>query len=172
MDTLIKGLKAIVSLYEYCETNGLIYPEDAELFFKDGEDEIEQHVDQTLLNEIFVELWLRKLSHEIKQFKNAKWDNSLKRVIIELPDNGSIAVECWFDDNLCFGSHDTIFIKYIEEGNGRNLVEQISSVLQIDPKSNDTRTASFEIGIDRDYTFEKLLDVTGKLSHFVITVKH
>ena len=171
MDTLIKGLKAIVSLYEYCETNGLIYPEDAELFFKDGEDEIEQHVDQTLLNEIFVELWLRKLSHEIKQFKNAKWDNSLKRVVIELPNNGTFAIECWFDDNLCFGSHDTIFIKYIEEGNGRNLVKQISSVLQIDPKSNDARMASFEIEIERERTFDMIWDVIGKLSHIVSTVK-
>ena len=170
MDALIKGLKAIVSLYEYCETNGLIYPEDAELFFKDGEDEIEQHVDQTLLNEIFVELWLRKLSHEIKQFKNAKWDNSLKRVIIELPNNGTFAIECWFDDNLCFGSHDTISIKY-EESNGRNLAEQISAVLQIKPKFNDGQEAKFEIEIGRERTFDMILDVIGKLSHVVNTIK-
>lgn len=170
MNTLIKGLKAIVSLYEYCETNGLIYAEDAELFCNDEEGEIEQDVDKDLLDGIFVELWERKLSHEIKQFKNAKWDNSLKRVIIELPNNGTFAIECWFDDNLCFGSHDTISIKY-DESNGRNLAEQISDVLQIKLKSNDGQEAKFEIEIGREHTFDKLLDVIGKLSNIVNMVK-
>lgn len=171
MNTLIKGLKAIVSLYEYCETNALIYAEDAELFCNDGEDEIEQDVDKDLLDGIFVELWERKLSHEMKQFDNPKWDKFMNRFTFELPDNGSIAVEYWLDDNLCFGSHDTISIKY-EESNGRNLAEQISDVLQIKPKSNDGQEAKFEIEIDRERTFDMILDVIGKLSHVVNTIKY
>ena len=60
----------------------------------------------------------------------------MNRFTFELPDNGSIAVEYWLDDNLCFGSHDTISIRYTEESNGRNLVEQIFYVLQVEPKVN------------------------------------
>lgn len=56
MNTLIKGLKEIVSLYDYCEMNGLLYPDDHIPDNKEDIDpEFDLEIDKSRLNDIFVE---------------------------------------------------------------------------------------------------------------------
>lgn len=69
MNTLIKGLKEIVSLYDYCENNGLLCPDDTMSINKEDIDpEFDLEIDKSRLNDIFVELLLCKLSYQVKAF--------------------------------------------------------------------------------------------------------
>lgn len=152
---LIEGLRQIVSLYDYCEAHGLITEYDREFYnLEDGDG----------VNGIFMELWVRKLQNEIKVLENVSWDGAIDETTITLPDGGGIAVQCDFDDALCFGEHDTIRIRYYEVKAGRNLTSQMAGILNSSPKENPSWTALFEIETDRANTFKVLIDTITKLA--------
>lgn len=113
MNTLIKGLKEIVSLYKYCEMNGLLYKDDTMSINKEDSDpEFDLEIDKSRLNDIFVELLLCKLSYQVKAFNNVAWIPELNEAYIELGHYETIHVSFELDDRLCFGTHDTINILY------------------------------------------------------------
>lgn len=67
MNTLIKGLKEIVSLYKYCEMNGLLYKDDTMSINKEDSDpEFDLEIDKSRLNDIFVELNCCCVSYRIR----------------------------------------------------------------------------------------------------------
>ena len=161
---LIEGLRQIVSLYDYCEAHGLINDIESKKYNLNEDGEFDNGVDYNELNWAFTDLWVLKLQNEIENLENASWDGAVYETAITLPDGGVIAVQCDFDDALCFGEHDTIRIRYDEVNAGRNLTSQIASVLASSPKENPSWTALFEIETERANTFNVLIDSITKLS--------
>ena len=161
---LIEGLRQIVSLYDYCEAHGLINDIESKKYNLNEDGEFDNGVDDNELNWAFTDLWVLKLQNEIKDLDNTSWDDALCETSITLPDGGVIAVQCYFDDALCFGEHDTIRIRYDEIKAGRNLTSQMADVLNSSPKDNPSWTALFEIETERADTFNVLVDAITKLS--------
>lgn len=158
MNTLIKGLKEIVSLYDYCEMNGLLYPDDHIPDNKEDIDpEFEQEIDKSHLNDIFVELLLCKLSYQVKAFDNVAWISELNEAYIELGHNETIHVSFELDDRLCFGTHDTINILYrVTSGKSKKLnqelIDQITEFVKTEPNISIT-TAEYKIKTERFLAF-------------------
>lgn len=158
MNTLIKGLKEIVSLYDYCENNGLLCPDDTMSINKEDIDpEFEQEIDKSHLNDIFVELLLCKLSYQVKAFDNVAWISELNEAYIELGHNETISVSFELDDRLCFGTHDTINILYrVTSGKSKKLnqklIDQITKFVETKPNISTT-TAEYKIKTERFLAF-------------------
>lgn len=155
MNTLIKGLKEIVSLYDYCENNGLLYTEDTMFINEENSDpEFEQEIDKNHLNDIFVELLLSKLSYQVKAFDNVAWIPELNEAYIELGHHETISVSFELDDRLCFGTHDTINILYrVTSGKSKKLnqelIDQITEFVKTEPNIRIT-TAEYKIRTERN----------------------
>ena len=155
MNTLIKGLKEIVSLYDYCENNGLLCPDDTMSINKEDIDpEFEQEIDKSRLNDIFVELLLCKLSYQVKAFNNVAWIPELNEAYIELGHYETIHVSFELDDRLCFGTHDTIHILYCvtpgkSKKHNQKLIDQITKFVETKPNISIT-TAGYKIKTERD----------------------
>ena len=162
---LIEGLRQIVSLYDYCEAHGLINDIESKKYNLNEDGEFDNGVDYNELNWAFTDLWVLKLQNEIKDLDNVSWDDAVNEAKITLPDGGVIAVQCDFDDALCFGEHDLIRIRYDEVKEGRNLTSRIASVLDSFPKENPSWTALFEIETERANTFNVLINTIIKLSN-------
>ena len=160
----IEGLRQIVSLYDYCEARSLINDIDSKKYNLNEDGEFDNGIDDNELNWCFIDLWVRKLQNEIKGLDNTSWDGSDYETAITLSDGGVIAVQCDFDDALCFGENDTIRIRYDEVKAGRNLTNQMASVLGSSPKEKPSWTALFEIETDRTNTFKVLIDTITKLA--------
>ena len=151
---------------DYCEAHGLITEYDREFYNLNEDGEFDSGV-----NDIFMELWVRKLQNEIKVLENVSWDGAIDETTITLPDGGVIAVQCDFDYALCFGEHDTIRIRYYEVKAGRNLTSQMAGILNSSPKENPSWTALFEIETERANTFNVFIDTITKLSEIVNNLK-
>lgn len=127
--------------------------------------EIEPYIDLTSLNEIFVELWIRKFTYQIKEFDNVKWNKTSEGAFIHLSDGGYIRVEYMLDDRLCFGTHDTIYVEYMEkEKLNLDLLNKISKRIKAEPKCQCGRTATFEVTEERDPSFWTSPDYIFKFS--------
>ena len=158
MNTLIKGLKEIVSLYKYCEMNGLLYKDDTMSINKEDSDpEFDLEIDKSRLNDIFVELLLCKLSYQVKAFNNVAWIPELNEAYIELGHYETIHVSFELDDRLCFGTHDTINILYcVTPGKSmklnQELIDQITEFEKTEPRIRTT-TAEYKIKTERFLAF-------------------
>lgn len=152
----IKGMKIFMSLLEYCESHNLI-KEDEEVF----------DCESCLYDDIFAELWTRKLRFVLSPYTNISfpnYDTSFDLKIESEKEEYNFSFTYVFDDEKCgsifFAQTDVLIVNCFNHSTHEKLKTLIENEFSY-------RIEALGLGIflkiDRETCFEKIIEVIEKL---------
>ena len=155
----IKGMKIFMSLLEYCESHNLI-KEDEEVFDCES-------CESDLYDDIFTELWLRKLRFVLSPYTNISfpnYDTSFDLKIESEKEEYNFSFTYVFDDEKCgsifFAQTDVLIVNCFNHSTHEKLKTLIENEFSY-------RIEALGLGIflkiDRETCFEKIIEVIEKL---------
>ena len=155
----IKGMKIFMSLLEYCESHNLI-KEDEEVFDCES-------CESYLYDDIFTELWTRKLRFVLSPYTNISfpnYDTSFDLKIESEKEEYNFSFTYVFDDEKCgsifFAQTDVLIVNCFNHSTHEKLKTLIENEFSY-------RIEALGLGIflkiDRETCFEKIIEVIEKL---------
>lgn len=152
----IKGMKIFMSLLEYCESHNLI-KEDEEVF----------DCESFLYDDIFTELWTRKLRFVLSPYTNIsfpKYDTSFDLKIESEKEVYDFSFTYVFEHEECgsifFAQTDVLIMQCFNH----SAHEKIKTLIENEfPHGIETLGVAIILKIHRETCFEKIIEVIEKL---------
>jgi hypothetical protein len=151
----IKGMKIFMSLLEYCESHNLI-KEDEEVF----------DCESFLYDDIFTELWTRKLRFVLSPYTNISFlnYNTFNLKIESEKEKYSFSFTYAFDDeefgSIFFAQTDKLLVTCFNH----SAHEKFKTLIENEfPHGIETLGLGIFLKIDRETCFEKIIEVIEKL---------
>jgi hypothetical protein len=152
----IKGMKIFMSLLEYCESHNLI-KEDEEVF----------DCESFLYDDIFTELWTRKLRFVLSPYTNISfpnYDTSFDLKIESEKEEYNFSFTYVFDDEECgsifFAQTDVLIVQCFNHSTHEKFKTLIENEF---PHGIETLGLGIFLKIHRETCFEKIIEVIEKL---------
>ena len=154
----IKGMKIFMSLLEYCESHNLI-KEDEEVFDCES-------CESYLYDDIFTELWIRKLRFVLSPYANISFlnYNTFNLKIESEKEEYSFSFTYAFDDeefgSIFFAQTDKLLVTCFNH----SAHEKFKTLIENEfPHGIETLGLGIFLKIDRETCFEKIIEVIEKL---------
>ena len=156
----IKGMKIFMSLLEYCESHNLI-KEDEEVFDCES-------CESYLYDDIFTELWTRKLRFVLSPYTNISFllnhDRSFNLKIESEKEEYIFSFTYIFGDEECgsifFAQTDVLIVHCFDH----SIHEKFKTLIENEfPHGIETLGLGIFLKIDRETCFEKIIEVIEKL---------
>ena len=154
----IKGMKIFMSLLEYCESHNLI-EEDEEVFDCES-------CESDLYDDIFTELWLRKLRFVLSPYTNISFlnYNTFNLKIESEKEEYSFSFTYIFGDEECgsifFAQTDVLIVQCFNHSTHEKFKTLIENEF---PHGIETLGLGIFLKIHRETCFEKIIEVIEKL---------
>lgn len=154
----IKGMKIFMSLLEYCESHNLI-EEDEEVFDCES-------CESDLYDDIFTELWLRKLRFVLSPYTNISFlnYNTFNLKIESEKEEYSFSFTYAFGEeefgSIFFAQTDSLIVVCFDHSTHEKLKTLIENEF---PHGIETLGLGIFLKIDRETCFEKIIEVVEKL---------
>ena len=154
----IKGMKIFMSLLEYCESHNLI-KEDEEVFDCES-------CESYLYDDIFTELWIRKLRFVLSPYANISFlnYNTFNLKIESEKEEYSFSFTYAFDDeefgSIFFAQTDVLIVVCFDHSTHEKFKTLIENEF---PHGIETLGLGIFLKIDRETCFEKIIEVIEKL---------
>ena len=151
----IKGMKIFMSLLEYCESHNLI-KKDEEVF----------DCESFLYDDIFTELWTRKLRFVLSPYTNISFlnYNTFNLKIESEKEEYNFSFTYVFDDEECgsifFAQTDVLIVQCFNHSTHEKFKTLIENEF---PHGIETLGLGIFLKIDRETCFEKIIEVIEKL---------